>query len=91
MRKSRINTGVSENNEEVIVGIVQARKEQGPKDIAYNLRDRETGIWENQKINFNQFKKEVIEKGTKYIEEIVATNTENILIDKIKQEFASIM
>ena len=78
-------------NEEVIISIVKAKKEQGSQDIEFVLREPEAGEWTNQEINFNELKKEVIEKGMEYIKNIVAFNTENVLFDKIEQAFTEIM
>lgn len=78
-------------NEEIVVSIIKAKKKQGSRDIEFELNEQKPGEWTNQIINFNQFKKEVIKKGMEYIEYISASNTENIMIDKIKQEFLGIM
>lgn len=77
-------------NEEVIISIVKAKKEQGSHDIEFALREPEVGEWANQTINFEQLKQEVIEKGREYVKNIISTNKENVLIDKIKQEFDAI-
>ena len=73
-------------NSEVVVSIVKAKKEQGSHDIEFELREKEAGEWINQEVNFDQLKKEVIKKGVEYIKNITVCNTENIPIDKIKQE-----
>lgn len=77
-------------NEEVIISIVKAKKEQGSHDIEFFLRNPEDGEWMNQTIGFEQLKHEVIEKGREYIKNILLTNRENILVDKIKQAFDEI-
>lgn len=78
-------------NEDVVVSIVKAEKEQGTHDIEFNLKEVKYGEWKEQVINFNQLRKEVAMKGTEYIKNVAASNTENELIDKIKQEFAEII
>lgn len=78
-------------NEKVIISIVKAKKEQGSHDIEFVLREPKDGEWANQTINFEQLKQEVIEKGREYVKNILSTNKENVLIDKIKQEFDEIL
>lgn len=77
-------------NEEVVISIVKAKKEQGTHDIEFELKEIESGEWTNQVIHFNQFKDEIIMKGREYIQNILFYNTENMLIDKIKQVFEEI-
>ncbi len=77
-------------NETVIISIVKAKKEQGSHDIEFFLRNPEVGGWMNQTIDFEQLKQEVIEKGRDYIKNILLTNKENTLIDKINQAFDEI-
>lgn len=77
-------------NEEVIISIVKAKKEQGSHDIAFSLRRPETGEWTNQIINFEQLKQEVIKKGMEYIKKIISTNKDNKIGDKIKRAFGEI-
>ncbi len=77
-------------NEEVVISTVKAKKEQGSHDIEFELREPEAGEWTNQTISFKQLEKEIIEKGEEYIKNILSTNKENILTDKIKQEFDEI-
>jgi len=74
-------------NDEVIISIVRAKKEQGSHDIGFVLREPKAGNWVNQTISFEKLKKEVIEKGKEYIEHIFSMNKENMLLEKIKQEF----
>lgn len=78
-------------NEEVVISIVKAKKEQGSHDIEFSLNEREAGEWINQVVSFNQFKEEVVDKGKEYIKNIVETNIQNVLIDKIQQEFEEIL
>lgn len=76
-------------NEEVIISIVKVKKEQGSHDIEFVLKEPEAGEWTNQIISFERLKGEVIEKGREYIKNI-STNEENVIVDKIKQEFDEI-
>ena len=78
-------------NEEVVISIVKAKKEQGSHDIEFFLREPEAGEWMDQTISFEQLKQEVIEKGREYIKNILSTYNENGLADKLKQEFDEIM
>lgn len=72
-------------NEEVVISIVKAEKEQGSRDIEFNLRKPIAGEWVDQVISFNQLKTEIIEKAREYIEIITVSNTENLDIIKIKE------
>lgn len=78
-------------NEEVVISIIKAKKEKGSHDIEFDLKKPESVEWTSQAISFYQFKAEVIEKGREYIKNIIATNTENILIDKMRREFETIL
>ena len=78
-------------NEEVVISIVKAKKEQGSHDIEFFLREPEAGEWMDQTISFEQLKQEVFEKGREYIKNILSTNKEYGLADKIKHEFDEIM
>lgn len=77
-------------NEEAIISIMKAQKEQGSHDVEFVLREPEAGEWTNQTINFEQLKQEIVEKGREYVKNILSTNMENVLVDKIKQEFDEI-
>lgn len=72
------------------LNIVKAKKERGAHDIESVLREPEASQWMNQIINFEQFKQEVIETGREYIKNILSPNKENVIVDKIKQEFDEI-
>lgn len=76
--------------EQVVIGIVKAKKEQGSHDIEFKLKQAEPGEWNGQVSSFYQFKKEIIAKGKEYIGDIIAINTRNIQIDKIEQVFQEI-
>lgn len=78
-------------NETVVVSIVKAEKEQGSCEIEFHLKNPEAGKWVNQTINFEQLKKEVIEKGREYIKDILPTNQENILVDKLRKSLDDIL
>lgn len=75
----------------LIISIIKAKKEQGSHDIEFEIGEAVAGEWTNQTISFIQFKGEVVEKGKKYIQDILSFNKENILIDKIRQEFDEII
>lgn len=77
-------------NEEVIISIVKASKEQGTYDIEFGLKEPEVGEWANQTIYFAQLKQEVVEKGREYIKNISLVNKENKLLSKLKQELDEI-
>lgn len=72
-------------NEEVVISIVKAEKEQGSRDIEFNLRESIAGEWTDQVINFSQLKTEIIEKAREYIQIIIANNAENLEIIKLKE------
>ena len=78
------------SNDDVAISIAKAKKEVGSHDIEFFLRAPEAGEWMNQTISFEQLKQEVIEKGKEYIKDILLTNKENILFDKIKKKFDEI-
>ncbi len=81
---------VSKKNDEVIISIVKAKKEQGSHDIEFFLRDPEAGEWMNQVIDFEQLKREVIEKGKEYVNSILLANKENNSFDKLRRAFDAI-
>ncbi len=72
-------------NEEVVISIVKAKKEQGSRDIEFYLRESIVGEWADQVISFSQLKTEIIEKAREYIEIITLSNKENLEIIKIKE------
>ncbi|MEE1306241.1 MAG: hypothetical protein U0K68_14020 [Agathobacter sp.] len=72
-------------NEEIVISIVKAEKEQGSRDIEFELRESIAGEWADQVINFIQFKTEIIEKAREYIQIIIANNAENLEIIKLKE------
>lgn len=72
-------------NEEVVISIVKAEKEQGSRDIEFNLKESNAGEWADQVINFSQLKTEIIEKAREYTEVIIANNAENLEIIKLKE------
>lgn len=78
-------------NEQVVIGIVKAKKEQGSHDIEFKLKQAEPGEWDGQVSSFYQFKKEVTAKGKAYIGDIVAINARNIQIEKIEKVFEEII
>ena len=77
--------GFIEKNEEIIISIVKAEKEQGSRDIEFDLRETIAGEWADQVIYFSQFKTEIIEKAREYIQIISANNAENLEINKLKE------
>lgn len=77
-------------NEEVIISIIKAEKEQCSRDIEFNLREPIAGRWVDQVISYSQLKTEIIEKAREYIEFIVASNTENMEIIKIKENLVTL-
>ncbi len=72
-------------NEEVIVSIVKAEKEQGSHDIEFNLKEPIAGEWEKQVIHYSQLKTEIVEKLGEYVEFITISNTEHPEIEKIDE------
>lgn len=72
-------------NEEVVISIVKAEKEQGSRDIEFNLKEPIAGEWAEQVISFSQLKTEIITKASQYIEIITVSNIENFEISKIKE------
>lgn len=70
-------------NEEVIVSIVKAEKEEGSHDIEFNLKESIAGEWEKQVICYSELKTEIIEKLREYVEVITTCNPENPEIEKI--------
>lgn len=72
-------------NEEVVISIVKAEKEQGSQDIEFSLKESNAGEWADQVINFSQLKTEIIEKAREYTEIIIANNAENLDITKLKE------
>lgn len=77
-------------NDDILISLVKAKKEQGSHDIEFCLKKPEAGEWTNQLINFEQFKQEVIQKGKEYINKILSVNKDNKIVDKIKQIFDEI-
>ena len=90
--KESYNTWIEfqKRNEDVIISIVKAKKEQGSHAIEFSLRNPEAGEWVNQSVSFEQLKQEVIKKGREYIKNILAMNNEKILVDEIKHAFDEI-
>lgn len=78
-------------NEDVIISIVRAEKEQGSRDIAYHLKNPVIGEWAQQVINYYQFKNEIVEKTKEYIKYILANNADGALIDKVKAQFGDLV
>ena len=72
-------------NEEVMVSIVKAEKEEGSHDIEFNLKEPIAGEWEKQVIRYSQLKTEIIEKLGEYVEFITISNTEHPEIEKIDE------
>ena len=72
-------------NEEVMVSIVKAEKEEGSHDIEFNLKEPIAGEWEKQVIRYSQLKTEIIEKLAEYVEFITISNTEHPEIEKIDE------
>lgn len=77
-------------SEEVVISIIKAKKEQGSHDIEFYLREPMDGEWTNQAVNFEQLKKEIIEKGKEYIQNISLFDKENLIVDKVKKKFDEI-
>lgn len=71
--------------EEVNVSIVKAEKPEGSQDIEFELKDSRPGKWINQKVNFQQFKKEIIEKGEAYLKEL-GVKTKYSLLNGLEQQ-----
>ena len=74
-----------QTNEEVMVSIVKAEKEEGSHDIEFNLKEPIAGEWEKQVIRYSQLKTEIIEKLGEYVEFITISNTEHPEIEKIDE------
>lgn len=73
------------NNEDVIVSIVKADKEEGSRDIEFNLKAPITGEWDKQVICYNQLKTEIMEKLKGYIEYVSRNNKEIPEVKKMKE------
>lgn len=65
--------------EDISISIVNADKPGGAQDIEFELRDRRPGEWENQNVNFQQFKEEIVEKGKAYLKEISIKSRHSLL------------
>lgn len=78
-------------NEEVAISVLKAEKEQGSQDIEFNLKEPVAGEWVDQVIDFRQMKTEIIEKAREYIGFILANNTENLRISKIKENLETLL
>lgn len=77
-------------NEEIMISIVKAEKEQGSQDIAFYLKQPVVGAWGNQIISYSQLKTEVIEKANEYIEVVATSNKEIEEIIKMKENLESL-
>lgn len=72
-------------NEEVVISIVKAEKEQGSRDIEFSLRNPIAGEWTDQVVSYSQLKTEIIEKAREYIKYIAAGNSERPEIIRIAE------
>ena len=78
-------------DEKVIISILKTAKEQGSHDIEFFLKDPVAGEWIDQVVSFEQLQQEVIEKGRRYIKDIMENNEEKELVVKIKKSFEEIL
>jgi len=76
-------------NEEITVSVVKAEKEDGSRDIEFNLKEPIAGEWEKQVIRYSQLKTEIIEKMREYVEFITTSNMKNPEIDKMNETLKS--
>ena len=51
------------NDNQVIISIIEAKKEQGSQDIEFHLIKAKPSDWANQVVDFYQLKEEIIKKG----------------------------
>ena len=70
-------------NDNVIVSIVKAEKEEDSRDIEFNLKAPMEGEWKEQAICYSQLKLEIIKKLSEYVEFITSNNTEKPEIKKM--------
>ena len=73
---------------QIIISIIEAKKEQGSQDIEFHLVEAKPSDWTNQVVDFYQLKEEISRKGKEYIESVIAFNADNkTIIAKIQREF----
>jgi len=70
----------------VSVSVIKAEKEQGSHDIEFSLKDIQFWEWKEQIIDFEQFKREVIQNAREYLKSIIEYNTDNVLLKKLEKE-----
>ncbi|WP_312061064.1 hypothetical protein [Anaerotignum sp.] len=61
-------------DDQLVVSIRQAQKEDGSRDIEYKLNNATEGDWKNQIVSFQEVKDEVITKAQDYLAYVYSKN-----------------
>ncbi|MBQ8549143.1 MAG: hypothetical protein IJ427_11660, partial [Lachnospiraceae bacterium] len=72
-------------DEEVVVSVVKAEKEDGSRDIEFSLKETSSGEWEKQVICYSQLRTEIIDKLKEYVDFLVTHNPKNPEIEKMDE------
>jgi hypothetical protein len=78
-------------NDEIIVSVVKAEKENGSHDIEFSLKNPIPGAWNEQVIGYEQMKIELTKKLRMYMECISSSNKGNPQVSKIYKNFLQIL
>ena len=72
-------------DEDVVVSVVKAEKEEGARDIEFSLKGTSAGEWEKQVICYSQLRTEIIDKLREYVDFLVRNNPKNPEIEKMDE------
>lgn len=71
----------------VVTSIVRWEKENGTSYLSFSLPPHKYGKWNGIRIGFDEYRKEVINKATQYVNELVSMNknvNESVMISKMR-------
>ncbi len=78
------------NKDDLSIDLIKAMPPNGTRGIEFELDGIEHGEWGNQHVSFLQFKGEVIEKTTLYLNEIRKDCTDAVLMKKLETTIAEL-
>lgn len=73
-------------DENLVISIIQAKKEDGSHDIEYQLNNTEDGEWVNQIVSYKQLYEEILSKAKEYLEYIISQNHNEELFENLKSK-----
>ena len=78
------------NKDDLSIHLIEALPPNGTHGIEFELDGIEQREWGNQHVSFLQFKREVVEKTTLYLNEIKKDCTDAVLIEKLESAIAEL-